>query len=306
MYKKLIALSLISAFALSACGGGSDDNGTNLPSNQNNKPSPTNQNQPANNEEQNTNPADTTQAFKNKAGLAVFKYTLNSDYQPVSLDTNATYQANPNEGDNFNTIIVNGKPITLDTFSSASSSRATYRKISSHENGATKAEYIVAPSNSQYGTAYSNYGWYIDDSVNELKLFYQGIPTDIQQIPQTGTATYKGYAIALNNQEILQGMKSGDSKAGQYYGLSTFNVDFANKKLTGKLNDWQGYDFVTPTIPKNEITIDAQIQANTFQGKANKDGYAEGKFYGPNAENLAGAFEDKSQGLYGVFGGKKQ
>ncbi|MBR2250876.1 MAG: transferrin-binding protein-like solute binding protein, partial [Neisseriaceae bacterium] len=35
-------------------------------------------------------------------------------------------------------------------------------------------------------------------------------------------------------------------------------------------------------------------------------GTAEGKFYGPKAQNLAGAFNDKSQNLQGVFGANKQ
>ena len=95
------------------------------------------------------------------------------------------------------------------------------------------------------------------------------------------------------------------SQEGKYIGLSTFNVDFTNKTLKGTLNDWQDA-YQQPTTAKKAVSIDAKIQANTFKGTANGSGTAEGKFYGPKAQNLAGAFNDKSQNLQGVFGGNKQ
>ncbi|MBR6027356.1 MAG: transferrin-binding protein-like solute binding protein [Neisseriaceae bacterium] len=298
MYKKLITLSLISAFALSACGGGSDDNGTNQPNNQS---KPTNQAQPSSNQADNQpatqtdTPTDTTQAVKSK--LTVFKYTLDSDDNPVSIDTTTTYRSNTHDGDNFDTITINGKQITLDKTSSNPQARKTHRNLDA--DGSPDADYTVA-----LGTSYANYGWYLDDSVNEIALFYQGIATNPSQMPQTGTATYKGYAISLDTKEMLDGARTDDyENAGQYYGISTLNADFANKKLTGELNDWQDKNG-NPTSAKPTISIDASIKENTFQGKANTNGYTEGKFYGANAEEIAGAFREN--GLHGVFGAKKQ
>lgn len=295
MYKKLITLSLISAFALSACGGGSDDNGTNLPSNQS---KPTNQAQPSNKQADNQ-PATQTdtptvapqQAVESK--LTVFKYTLDSDYNLASIDTTATYRSNSHDGDNFDTITIDGKQITLDKTSSDPQARKTHRRL---DNDA--ADYTVA-----LGTSYANYGWYRDDFINGIALFYQGIATNPSQMPQTGTATYKGYAIGLDTKEISDAAPTDDYEhAGQYYGISTLNADFANKKLTGELNDWQD-KYGNPTSAKPTISIDASIKENTFQGKANTNGYTEGKFYGANAEEIAGGFREN--GLHGVFGGKK-
>ncbi|MBR7059578.1 MAG: transferrin-binding protein-like solute binding protein [Neisseriaceae bacterium] len=116
-------------------------------------------------------------------------------------------------------------------------------------------------------------------------------------MPKTGIATYQGYVLGFNPVEANLNIDGG----GEYYDLSEFNVDFANKQLTGTLDNWK-----SKSSKPNAINIKAKIRANTFQGTANKTGYAEGKFYGPAAQNLAGAFEDKNQNLHGVFGANKQ
>ena len=131
----------------------------------------------------------------------------------------------------------------------------------------------------------------------EIKFYIRGLEEKL------GTnVTYKGYAMAVDINQQAQAIQNKQEPNAFYYGQSTFNVDFANKKMTGTLNDWQFKGSVTA---KNKVEISADIRANTFKGTANT-GTAEGKFYGPKAQNLAGAFNDKSQNLQGVFGANKQ
>ncbi|MBP3194922.1 MAG: transferrin-binding protein-like solute binding protein [Cardiobacteriaceae bacterium] len=113
-------------------------------------------------------------------------------------------------------------------------------------------------------------------------------------MPTTGQVTYLGKAIAAN-------LNTPDAE--KYFGDSSFQVDFGSKKLTGTLDNWQSVE----TMPAMQaVNIEADIRANTFQGTANSTGYAEGKFYGPDAANIAGSFDDKDQKLFGVFGANKQ
>lgn len=97
---------------------------------------------------------------------------------------------------------------------------------------------------------------------------------------------------------------------------SVFEVDFANKTLTGTLTS-NGY--VSDANAEQEITdrysIDAKLKGNRFVGTANaknkehgifgKDGVLEGGFFGDNAEELAGKFLAEDNSLFGVFAGKR-
>lgn len=98
--------------------------------------------------------------------------------------------------------------------------------------------------------------------------------------------------------------------------VSKFDVDFANKELTGKLV--RG-NYVNPS--KKEQTVDelydinAKIQGNRFMGSAtakNKDDIffgqdssaVEGGFFGDKAQELAGKFLTDDNSLYAVFSAK--
>lgn len=100
---------------------------------------------------------------------------------------------------------------------------------------------------------------------------------------------------------------------------ATFNANFDDKKLTGKLTsrkketkngDWKVTD---------RYTIDAKIEGNRFSGSAKasdkettlqffqKDATnrLEGGFFGPNAEELGGRFLTDDNSVFGVFSGKQ-
>lgn len=106
---------------------------------------------------------------------------------------------------------------------------------------------------------------------------------------------------------------------GEYGHSSEFDVDFANKKIKGKLisNQLSG----TTVTAKERYKIEADIHGNRFRGSAtasNKDDTSkhpftsdandklEGGFYGPKGEELAGKFLTDDNKLFGVFGAKQE
>ncbi|MBR1375980.1 MAG: transferrin-binding protein-like solute binding protein [Cardiobacteriaceae bacterium] len=162
---------------------------------------------------------------------------------------------------------------------------------------------FLGATNGERGTAYAKYGIDLQvptidgENTTKLQLFYTGEETEA--MPTTGKVTYLGKAIASTPEAMVN-----TGELGNYYGDSSFQVDFDSKKLTGTLNNWQVTNTTQPAM--QAVNIEADIKANTFQGTANSSGYAEGKFYGPDAANIAGSFDDKDQKLFGVFGANKQ
>ncbi|MBR3425011.1 MAG: transferrin-binding protein-like solute binding protein [Neisseriaceae bacterium] len=356
MKTKLLTLAMISAFALSACGGGDDSpkvNQSTKPSNQQGQnqqgqnqqgqnqqgqnqqgqnqqgqnqqgqnqqgqnqqgQNQQGQNQQGQNQQgqnqQGQNQQGQNQQGQNQQGqqtsdkpftmeqqVATFKQTIKNG-EPVSMTNTPTYSTSNGDGDNFKKITVNGYTFTmLDTSGDAALDEV--KTIVGQENN--YGEYYVIPNINNRGTAYAKYGFTIDYKTGNFNLFYQGKPTPVAEVPTTGKATYQGYAFALDpveyNKHITQ---EGDY--GEWKGLSEFTADFDKKTLTGTLRGWRS---LSQTQPK-AVQINAKIQANTFKGTANGTGTAEGKFYGTKAQNLAGAFNDKSQNLQGVFGANKQ
>ena len=339
MKAKLLALAVISAFALSACASGGNDN----------KPKVDNTTKPAQNGGDNNGGAtgggstgggstgggatgggttgggttgggstgggstgggatgggatgggstSTETPFTMKQQVATFKQTIKNG-EPVSMTNTPTYSTSNGDGDNFKKITVNGYTFTmLDT--SGNAALDENKTLVGQDNN--YGEYQVIPNINNRGTAYAKYGFTIDYKTGNFNLFYQGKPTPVAEVPTTGKATYQGYAFALDPVERNKHITQKERDYGEWKGLSEFTVDFDKKTLTGTLNGWHSS---SQTDPK-AVQINAKIQANTFKGTANGTGTAEGKFYGANAQNLAGAFNDKSQNLQGVFGGNKQ
>ena len=62
------------------------------------------------------------------------------------------------------------------------------------------------------GTAYARYGFAYDKVANVVTVFYQGVPTST--MPTTGSATYKGHAVAYLPEQSLYDI--GDSSFNVY------------------------------------------------------------------------------------------
>ncbi|MBO7081662.1 MAG: transferrin-binding protein-like solute binding protein [Neisseriaceae bacterium] len=201
---------------------------------------------------------------------------------PVSTGKPATFKSAAATGSHdtaakFNKVTVNGTE--MDIIPNGFHIGKTYN------NGQSDYQIVVGGNGSpnaaeNRGTAYARYGFVYDKVAKVTTIFYQGVPTS--NMPTTGSATYKGYALAyLPEKDVFN------------EGESSFNVDFANKKLTGTLSNWGG--------GLKAVSISSTITGNTFKGDNNQ-----GKFYGSNAQNLAGSFVDKTQKLQGAFGANKQ
>lgn len=108
---------------------------------------------------------------------------------------------------------------------------------------------------------------------------------------------------------------------GAYGHSSEFDVNFADKKIKGKLisNQLSG----TTVTAKERYKIEANIHGNRFRGSAIAHDKAEdsktqhpftsdatnkleGGFYGPKGEELAGKFLTDDKKLFGVFGAKQE
>lgn len=143
--------------------------------------------------------------------------------------------------------------------------------------------------------SYARYGIISYDKEKKDYVFYQSIASETSIIPKTGTATYKGYAVAIrpSDREISKG-------------TSSFNVDFDKKTLTGEIKTEKFGNFV---FNQGEIH-----KYNNFSLKGDKNLLGTGEFAGKNAEEITGYFsqkEDRSYNpskndIYGTFGAKKQ
>ena len=178
-------------------------------------------------------------------------------------------------------------------------------------------------------------------------LYYKGSET-AKELPQT-SAKYKGYwdfmtdatldnkytdlpGIARQTQwrslvstdEYATLLTDKNNKPSDYNGAyghsSEFDVNFADKKITGKLisNQLSG----TTVTAKERYKIEADIHGNRFRGSAiahdkkedsktqhpftsDATNKLEGGFYGPKGEELAGKFLTDDNKLFGVFGAKQ-
>ena len=269
MKAQTLFLAVMAAISLAACS--SSGGGSGVKANGNG----TSNNKPIVKE-------DTAESFALNHQKTTFKQTLKNG-EPVSINETPTYSASNNDGDNFKTIQVGKQTFTMN------SNEKYMGDFVGVDNDSD--EYKVAPD-----TAYARYGFTIDYKTADWTLFYQGQPTDVAKMPTAGSVVYVGRAFALNPKEINR----TDMENEGFYGDSFIEANFDTKKVNGGVSWWNRY-LEGAKLPNDTIFSEANIRGNTFKGDD-----VEGRFYGPNAENVAGAFEDKKQGLHGVFGGVKQ
>ncbi|MBP3220815.1 MAG: transferrin-binding protein-like solute binding protein [Neisseriaceae bacterium] len=298
---KLCALFSAVTFAVTACGGsGGDDNIT--------------VNQPTKSVENNEQP------FEMKEQIIMWKGAQhavgsrpNFTGRELIINNSPTMLAGQDSNDKtaLTKITVNGVDLL---FEPPYSSSHSYTVSNDSKWKMVVNQYEGMDVHYGADTAYARYGmfnlpvWvyggdYESNMSEDYALFYQGNPTSLDDMKklekQADNVTYKGQAFS-----IREG-KYGVSNLSPFaYGTSQFTVNFKDKTLKGDVNQW--YDSENKVADIKPVNIDAKIRANTFAGTANKTGTVEGKFYGPNAANLAGSFNDKSQKLRGVFGAVKK
>ena len=139
------------------------------------------------------------------------------------------------------------------------------------------------------------------DTQSQAILFHQGEVTPANSIPVSGTATYKGDAFVVDMADANK--RTTDAK-------SEFDVDFAKKSVKGTISniniDGKQYNNVeiSAKITKdNKLALGHYIGGSTDPKTLQR---MDGAFYGKNADEMAGVFEDKQQNISGGFGAKKQ
>lgn len=140
-------------------------------------------------------------------------------------------------------------------------------------------------------------------------LFVQGKPTET--LPE-GNATYNGKVLHFRSRNVTD--QTDWLGAGNSYrvaaGTFTAKVDFDQKSVNGTINSGDSLYMRT-----KEFT--ATIEGSGFKGGWNtkEQGDVEGKFYGPQADEMAGRYDfNKTPGKndassdngFGVFAGKKE
>ena len=126
-------------------------------------------------------------------------------------------------------------------------------------------------------TTFSRYGMVKAENEGQYRSFYQGLPTALADMPQAGKIRYQGQGIAAQGVE-------------KRYLQADFTADFDRKTLNGSLNNAQ-----------QRFGIDAMIRGNTFVSPIGAKVATQGGFFGVNAAEVAGTFDDR-QGTQGAFG----
>lgn len=120
--------------------------------------------------------------------------------------------------------------------------------------------------------------------------FFNGNYTDTAQIPVSGKATYA--VSAAYHQHA--GTRHRQSISDRYDNILT--ADFANKTLTGNI-------YISGSTPQS-FPIQAQIQGNRFESAESATQKTKGAFFGKNAAEIGGIFQDIN--TIGAFVGKRQ
>lgn len=123
-------------------------------------------------------------------------------------------------------------------------------------------------------------------------LFYNGVVSS--SVPTSGSATYNGQFIVNGNNH------AAFDEEDYVTGKAQFNVDFANKKLTGSMT----------AAELQPINVSATLSGTGFNGNATSSDFGskaelEGKFYGAGASELGGMFKATDDSWGGAFGAKK-
>lgn len=147
---------------------------------------------------------------------------------------------------------------------------------------------------------YARYGWYsepVTDTSYHAHMFYQGYMTPDRELPTTGTAHYEGLALASAHDRVTK-----DSLFTLKQGKSSFDVDFGAKTVKGNIS-LSGTAYNNIPLAGNISRSDNEFGTHTDKMRL------EGAFFGPKAEEMAGAFyyaPNYRVEVIGTFGASKK
>ncbi len=118
----------------------------------------------------------------------------------------------------------------------------------------------------------------------DYTAFYQGNNTQYENMPQTGSAVYKGLAVISDAKNVNTNVEAN------------VNANFSTKTLNA-------------TLLENKVKvmdINAKIRGTTFYSPEGAAVATQGSFFGTNADEVGGVFYEKSTAKRGAFAAKKQ
>ena len=281
MKKQAIGLT-VAALLLTACGGSSDDStpadpnpknngGSTVPSAPGKDETPTDPGKKSDNGSSQLIPPPVNQGnTDNSSG----KYQGKGFVVPLGQQPNGLADAKSIASDDLAVLNMDGKklPLQLPNISGANITSVRGATI-----GDTSYKQFIV-SGSRY--ANSKFG-YLNDGSKDY-IFSQGVPT--ATMPTTGVVKYSG-AAAVGQAAVA------DSA------LANFSADFGAKTLTGSISQ-----NASSAVDFKPVNISAGIEGNTFSSKADAAVKTTGGFYGDNAHELGGIFQDSAQAISGSFG----
>lgn len=270
-----LALTILASLTITACSSsGGGNGGSNAPTT--NTSTPVTQPATATNKPVSSTPTATNNSNAVESGAA---YRVDGDdhfrsVTRLSLNDNAK---------NLEQIVVDGQTIRIS-------------QPNIYSGGWTRINDDYAVCCGKYSDVRFGYSEhpYIDD---RGYVFYNGNVT--KTMPTSGVASYKGDFVAIFSDDYYPTLDHRFHD-DEIFGSATFNVDFAKKTLSGKLENAG----ISP------INVNATISGNSFNGSASSNSFntkanLEGKFYGENAKELGGAFFDNEKTWGGAFGAAK-
>lgn len=117
----------------------------------------------------------------------------------------------------------------------------------------------------------------------DTQVFYQGLRTDSQAMPNAGRANYQGQAVIVKNNQM--------STNGEVAAV----VDFGAKQISGAI----GHNGQTL------LNFAGDVQGSGFASHLGGT-QVQGAFFGANAGELAGVFQDDKTATKGAFGAVKR
>ena len=288
MKKHALGLT-IATLLLTACGGsdsndnpavdpGKPNNGGNnpptAPGKNDNTPSAPNDSGKNNDGSSQLIPPPVNQGGQQNKDKAVGQFQGKAFVVPLGKQPNGLADAQSVGSDKLNVLNINGKQLPLEIANIRAGNML--RMQNSTVDGKSYKLFVVS------GTIYQNQKFgYINDGTNDY-IFSQGLPT--ANMPASGTVKYSG-AAAVGRAAVAD------------TAVASFNANFGEKTLNGTISK-----NANGQIEFNPINLAATINGNTFSSKDDAAVKTTGSFYGDNARELGGIFQDSTQTLSGSFG----
>lgn len=169
------------------------------------------------------------------------------------------------------------------------------------KNSAGGSETAIVADPQKKGFAHQTYGaWIVDRGTSgDIGSFSVGSPTEVANIPTSGSATFKGTAGGLYGE--------AGGKGAPVTADASLNADFANKSLTFNTTNTVA---AATGAARNDLNLSGNMSyaagamAGSVKNTANTmSGTVQGQFYGPTANEVGGVFSLTSAAPGKVFVG---